>query len=475
MTSSTRTPTLAALCAGGFLASLWALFQWAELLVARAGGTPFCSLSATFDCSAVWDSPFAKAVHNATMVPVAGWGLMWGIVAFALPLLALVDTARLQRGLGAALRLTAIAGGVSVIVLAGASLAAGHVCIGCMGTYVVVGAWSVGAFFATRSFGFAEVQKGVFWAGGLTVASYLALLGPGMLTPHALGDVGKNAIANASAAAGSANAGAHGGANAGANAGTGDNGPRADNGPGPFDGPSTGDPNKDEALTALMAQLPPDAKQVMANLLAAYDNEAQAPAVPAARAIVGDKNAAVTIVDWTDPLCPHCAELHEVLDEIRRAVPPGSLAIEPHFFPLDGLCNPSVQRKNDTGEIRCAATKALLCLEDDPGKLALAQKEVFENQARLSSLDNLWEILKPIADKSKLEACMATPETQQKLDADIDAANKNHLEGTPLVLVNGKEVQPFGPILYSLVLTGGKTHAAPLKVLPAPKAPAPHP
>src|SRR3954466_13059871 len=36
---------LGVLVAGGFLASLWALFQWAELLVARAGGTPFCSIS----------------------------------------------------------------------------------------------------------------------------------------------------------------------------------------------------------------------------------------------------------------------------------------------------------------------------------------------------------------------------------------------------------------------------------------------
>src|SRR5438105_11550667 len=103
--SSSSSPSKAAsppamlglLVAGGFFASLWALFQWAELLVARAGGTPFCSISETFDCSAVWDSPFAQAVHNMTMVPVAGWGRMWGILATLIPLLALTDPATLAK------------------------------------------------------------------------------------------------------------------------------------------------------------------------------------------------------------------------------------------------------------------------------------------------------------------------------------------------------------------------------------------
>src|SRR5205085_949664 len=107
--------------------------------------------------------------------------------------------------------------------------------------------------------------------------------------------------------------------------------------------------------------------------------------------------------------------------------------------------------------------------EDDADKFALGQKLIFENQAALSGVDKVWEVLKPIADKKKLEACMASAETERKLAADIDAANKDHLEGTPLVLMNGKEVKPFGPILYALTVTGGKTHVAPFKVLPAPK------
>src|SRR5581483_5088820 len=141
--------------------------------------------------------------------------------------------------------------------------------------------------------------------------------------------------------------------------------------------------------------------------------------------IVGDKGAPVVVVDWTDPMCPHCAELHSVLDQIKIAAPKGSLAVEPHFFPLDAACNPSVQRKDETmGAIRCTATKALLCLEDDAGKFALAQKLIFENQAALTGPDKVWDVLQPIADRAKLEKCMTSDETTKKLAADIDSANK---------------------------------------------------
>lgn len=446
---------LAALVVGGFLASLWALFQWGELLVARAGGTTFCGINETFNCSAVWDSAFARTMHDVTRLPVAGWGLMWGVAAFTLPLLALLDGEALKsRGLATALRVTALAGVVSVGGLAAASFVAGAVCIGCIGTYVLVVGWSVLAFLSTKSVGFAEPQKGVFWAGGVTLAAYVVLLVPGMRTPHAMGDVGKDAIAKAAAAGDKTS-------------GPADPHAALPAAPGPFDGPSTGDPGKDEALAALLAQMPPEARQMMADLLGAYEQAPPSPSVPAARAVKGDAAAPVVVVDWTDPLCPHCAELHEVMDEIQKFAP-GSVRVEPHFFPLDGLCNQGVDRKNESGPVRCAASKALVCLEGEPEKFHLAQKLVFENQAGLT-VEKLAQVLKPVADLQKLEACMSSRETQARLDADIAAGNANHLEGTPLVLLNGKEVKPFGPILYALALTGGKTKTKAFASLPAPR------
>ena len=443
---------LAALCAGGFLASLWALFQWGELLVARAGGTPFCAIGGGFDCAAVWDSALAKAVHDVTQVPIAGFGLMWGIAAFAVPLLSLARPD--VRGAAAALRLSALVGVASIVALAAASLAAGAICIGCLGTYVLVAAWAVLAFLTTKPAGFADLKRGALLAGGVTLAAYLLLLVPGMRTARALATVSKDAIAAAGAAAKTADKALP-------------DMQRSDSTPGPFAGPSTGDAGKDAALEGLLAQLPADAKQMMSDLLGAYETAPVSPSIPAARTVRGTAGAPVRIVDWTDPLCPHCAELHEVLDEISK-VAPGSIAVESHFFPLDGLCNPSVERKSEAGEIRCVASKALMCLESDAEKFHLGHKLVFENQRDLT-IDKLWQVLAPITDRKVLETCMASPELQKRLDDDIAGGIANHLEGTPLVLLNGKEVQPFGPILYALSLTGGKTKTAAFRSLPPPR------
>src|SRR5688572_19008295 len=94
-TPDTPTPPVspvstAALVGLGVLSALWALVLWSELLLARAGSTPFCTVDAQIDCLRVWDGPFASAVHRLTRIPVAGWGVAWGLVAAALPLVLLL-------------------------------------------------------------------------------------------------------------------------------------------------------------------------------------------------------------------------------------------------------------------------------------------------------------------------------------------------------------------------------------------------
>src|SRR5690606_31977881 len=82
--------SLGALVALGVVSALWALFLWAELVVARSGGSAFCAVGDKLDCVALWDGDFASGVHRLTRLPVAGWGLLWGGLATLFPLLALV-------------------------------------------------------------------------------------------------------------------------------------------------------------------------------------------------------------------------------------------------------------------------------------------------------------------------------------------------------------------------------------------------
>jgi len=101
----------AKLAALGALSALWSLFLWTELVLSRSGGGSFCGFGGKLDCAEVWNDALASAAHRLTGLPIAGWGLVWSVTAFALPLAGL---ARLAEGksvaaLTSAVRLTAAA------------------------------------------------------------------------------------------------------------------------------------------------------------------------------------------------------------------------------------------------------------------------------------------------------------------------------------------------------------------------------
>ena len=56
--------------------------------------------------------------------------------------------------------------------------------------------------------------------------------------------------------------------------------------------------------------------------------------------------------------------------------------------------------------------------------------------------------------------------TTRMRDADIAWAMAYHLEGTPLVLINGKEALPVGPFLYGLAMSGGDANSKLFSKLP---------
>ena len=82
--------SLAALVSLAGLSALWALFQWTELVVSRTGGESFCGFGGSDRCAQLWDSSVASAVRAWTALPVAAWGVVWSLVAFAFPLWTLV-------------------------------------------------------------------------------------------------------------------------------------------------------------------------------------------------------------------------------------------------------------------------------------------------------------------------------------------------------------------------------------------------
>ena len=436
LTTAAPSPTSwAALVALGSLNALWAVFLWGQLVLARSGGSPFCSFKDAAECAAVWDSAFASAVHGHTGLPIAGWGVAWGLLGFALPLvgLALSAQARPVAAIVSATRLSAAAGLVAVFVLMAVSASLRAFCPGCFVTYVLAGGYAGIALFGWNRFGLPESGGGLALSLGGMAAAFALLLYPGMHTPRTAGESGRTAIALAARS------------EAGASA------------------PAAEDTSPDPALRQLVASLDPGQQQTLSDSLDVY-RRSDAKAMPAPRVLLGAERAPVRITEFTDVLCSHCADLQKTLDALREHLPEGSFSIEPRQFPLDGTCNALVPGKG--APLRCLAAKARICLEGQPGAEAFAAA-LFENQETLDAA-RVFALAAPYVERRALEACVASESTRAKLEDDIRFAAQYDPDGTPLVLINGRKGTSFGPFLFAMVVSGGEASLPAFDLLPPP-------
>lgn len=412
-----------------------AIFQWIELVIVRQGGSSVCAVNETVNCERVWNSAGAVRLSQLFGVPVAGLGLAWGLAAIVVSLLlffALRD-GRPWHSQSGALWVLSGAGVGACIAFALLSFAAQGLCLTCLATYALVLAFAVVTLLAIprAGFGAAERARTLLWAVVPPFAAYVLLLIPGAFTPKAPSQA-VQAMANAATAAKSQ--------------------PAATTGP-------------DAQLSSFIDQLSDTDKQRLAAALAQYKAAPQLP-TPPARNRLGPADAPMKIVEFTDIRCPHCRVLVEAMDQIMKLLPPGTISVEARNFPLDKECNPGMGGSDGTGT-RCAGAKAQICLEQAPDFWDLRRK-LFVNQAQLTP-EKVVEIgSEGVTARGPLQMCMASQDTAQKLSDDLAFAVQYHPEGTPIVIINGKNAPPYPALLYALALARGNPDSPAFAKLPAP-------
>ncbi len=189
------------------------------------------------------------------------------------------------------------------------------------------------------------------------------------------------------------------------------------------------------------------------------------------RALVGPASAPVRLTEFTDALCGHCAGLHDTIEQLSRTLPAGAFALEARHFPLDPACNPELDGESKT-PVRCLAARAAICLEGRPEVFDYAGR-IYEHQDSLDD-EKVYELAERLLPKSDLVSCVNDPATDAKLRDDIAWAMKHDIHGTPLVLLNGRPVAAFGPLLYALILTRGDAGHDVFSGLPEPDTGDPH-
>ncbi len=439
-TSPTTFKILAVL---GALASAWALFLWRELIKARNGAEPFC-LGSGEGCSQLWDGPFASQVHDATGLPVAGWGVVWGLVALILPALVLArPTAgtwlRARRG---AILWTAIAGLGGVVMLLGASLRAGAFCSNCAVTYVVTGLFALIALRGVPALP-SWHTRGAITAVLTTAVAFAALLIPGLETPKSSASAARDAVTEAAKTLKP------------------DSSPSAPEvNAGPIDAGA--------AITQMLSSLSPELQQGLANVLAQY-RDAPTLATDPPRSLMGPADVPVRITDFTDIKCSHCATLHDTLDYIRGTLG-DRYGVDQRYYPLDASCNPHLggTGNGNLDSVRCLGARAQICMEDLPPEQRKAFVGELYAQQRSLDIEEILTVASRYKGQMALDACLNDPATAQKVLEDVNYAHRHEPRGTPLVLVNGREASPFGPFLFAIILAEGNADHPAFGSLPAP-------
>lgn len=176
------------------------------------------------------------------------------------------------------------------------------------------------------------------------------------------------------------------------------------------------------------------------------------PAVEEGRAILGPKDAKITIVEYSDFECPYCARGYQTVKEVMKAYPNDVRLVFKHL-PLD--FHPKA----------LPASKYFEALARQSSDMAYKFHDlIFENQSDLRSKGEAFmkeAAKKAGADMKKLEKDLNDPKLMDRINADMEEARKFNFSGTPGFLINGVSLRgayPF-PEFKAIIdrhLGGGK-------------------
>lgn len=160
------------------------------------------------------------------------------------------------------------------------------------------------------------------------------------------------------------------------------------------------------------------------------------PEIDETRAILGPKNAPVTIVEYSDFECPYCSRGYQTINEVKKAYGDQVRIVFKHL-PLD--FHPKAM----------PAAKYFEAIARQSSDMAYKWHNlIFEGQNDLRSKGEAFmkESAKKVgADLKKLEKDLADPKLMDRINADIEEAKKFGISGTPGFIINGVSLRGAYP------------------------------
>ena len=152
-------------------------------------------------------------------------------------------------------------------------------------------------------------------------------------------------------------------------------------------------------------------------------------------AFIGEENALVTIVEFSDYQCPFCERFYlQTLDQLKEEyIDTGKVKLVYRDFPLD--FHPNAQKAAEAAE--CAG---------EQNKYFQMHDKLFENQVALDT-DDLKKYAKDIGlNTAQFNTCLDTGKMASEVESDYQEGVNYGVSGTPAFFINGKLIegaQPF--------------------------------
>jgi protein-disulfide isomerase len=177
-------------------------------------------------------------------------------------------------------------------------------------------------------------------------------------------------------------------------------------------------------------------QQEMAQREEEFKNPKQIEIEPG-RAVSGDKKAPITIVVFSDFQCPFCKRGFDTVTEVQKKYGKEVRFMFKHYpLPFHPLARPAAEYFE------------AIALQS-PKKAYLFHNEVFTNQQLLATekeafLDKAAQ--KAGADMTRLKADIKSDKVKERIQKDMDEANKLGVRGTPKFFINGVSLTGARPI-----------------------------
>ncbi|MBP9747465.1 DsbA family protein [Patescibacteria group bacterium] len=151
--------------------------------------------------------------------------------------------------------------------------------------------------------------------------------------------------------------------------------------------------------------------------------------------VKGNKNAKVTLIEYSDFECPFCKRFVPTVEQALKDFPNDVRVVYRHF-PLRSI-HPNAQKAGEAAE--CAGKLG------GGGKFWEMHDKLFA--APSLTVDGMKAMAKEIGlDQGKFNTCLDNNETAEKVNADFNEGGASGVEGTPATFVNGTLVS--GAIPY---------------------------